>query len=259
MKFNIFDLGIFSINSYVYYLTRGSIASTRAFDLLNRTFNLPTRAFSLLTRGFELITRRFELVICEFKLVTRGFELVTGGFEAVDLVTFIGEILNGKLYIVKENMSNGISPLTDKTLKILKQKHPEANKPPQEVLLQGPIQPVHPIVFEDMDESLILKAAMLTKGGSGPFGLEADGWRKILTSRSFGTASSKLRKTFLLFVKRLCLEEIRNAFLAFRLIPLDKRSGLRPIVVGEVLRRIAGKVVIILLKRDVLQASSNTI
>ena len=50
MKFNIFELGIFSFNSYVYYLTRGFIASTRAF-------NLATRAFSLLTRGFELVTR----------------------------------------------------------------------------------------------------------------------------------------------------------------------------------------------------------
>ena len=50
-----FEIGIFSFNSYVYYLTRGFIASTRAF-------NLPTRAFSLLTRGFELVTRGFELV-----------------------------------------------------------------------------------------------------------------------------------------------------------------------------------------------------
>ena len=50
-----FKLGFFSFNSYVYYLTRGFIASTRAF-------NLTTRAFSLLTRGFELVTRGFELV-----------------------------------------------------------------------------------------------------------------------------------------------------------------------------------------------------
>ena len=35
----------------------------------------------------------------------------------------------------------------------------------------------------------------------------SDGWRRILTSRPFGTASSDLRKTFALFVKRLCLEE----------------------------------------------------
>ena len=57
-----FELGIFSFNSYFYYLTRGFIASTRAFNLLTRAFNLATRAFVLLTREFELVTRRFELV-----------------------------------------------------------------------------------------------------------------------------------------------------------------------------------------------------
>ena len=51
-----FELRIFSFNSYVYYVTRGFIASTRAFNLQTRAFNLATRAFSLLTRGFELVT-----------------------------------------------------------------------------------------------------------------------------------------------------------------------------------------------------------
>ena len=111
--------------------------------------------------------------------------------------------VNRVLKLLTENMSNEILPLNDKTLKMLKQKHPEANEPTQEVLLQGPVRPVHQIVYEDMNESLILKAAMLIKGGSGPSGLDADGWRKILISRSFGTASSHLRKTFGLFVKRL--------------------------------------------------------
>ena len=34
---------------------------------------------------------------------------------------------------------------------MLKQKHPEANEPTHEVLLQGPVRPVHPIVYEDMN------------------------------------------------------------------------------------------------------------
>ena len=57
MKFNIFELGIFSFNSYVYYLTHGFIASTRAFSLLTPGFELVIREFELLTRGFELVTR----------------------------------------------------------------------------------------------------------------------------------------------------------------------------------------------------------
>ena len=52
-----FELGIFSFNSYVYYLTSGFIASTRAF-------NFATRAFSLLTRGIEHVTCGFELITC---------------------------------------------------------------------------------------------------------------------------------------------------------------------------------------------------
>ena len=56
-----FEIGIFSFNSYVYYLTRGFIASIRAFNLLTRAFNLPTCAFNLETRAFSLLTRGFEL------------------------------------------------------------------------------------------------------------------------------------------------------------------------------------------------------
>ena len=69
-----FELGIFSFNSYFYYLTRSFIASTRpfylpnvaarAFNLATHVFNLATRSFNLLTRGFELVTRGFELVTC---------------------------------------------------------------------------------------------------------------------------------------------------------------------------------------------------
>ena len=129
-------------------------------------------------------------------------------------------------------------------------------------MLQGPTRPVHPIVYEGIDESLILKAAMLTEGGSGPSGLDADGWRKTLTSRLFGTASSKLRKTFALFVNRLGLEEITKCRIprvihCIQIDPLDKWPGVRPIGVGEVFRRIAGKSVMIPLKKDVLQAAGS--
>ena len=57
-----FELRIFSFNSYVYYLTRGFIASTHAFNLPTRAFNLATCAFNLPTRAFNLLTRVFELV-----------------------------------------------------------------------------------------------------------------------------------------------------------------------------------------------------
>ena len=59
-------------------------------------------------------------------------------------------------------------------------------------------------------------------------------------------------------IKKLCTVENRStsleAFLTNRLIPLDKNPGLRPIGVSEVLRRIAGKVIVSHLKEDVIQS-----
>ena len=43
-----------------------------------------------------------------------------------------------------------------------------------------------------------------------------------------------------------------EAFIACRLIPLNKNPGLRPIGVGEVPRRIAGKILMKTLKKDVM-------
>ena len=78
-----FELGIFSFYSYVYYLTRGFIASTCPFNLLIRAFSLLTRGFELVSCGFELVSRGFELVARGFELATRGFQLVTHGLEVI--------------------------------------------------------------------------------------------------------------------------------------------------------------------------------
>ena len=48
-----------------------------------------------------------------------------------------------------------------------------------------------------------------------------------------------------------------EAFLACRLVPLDKKPRLRPIGVGEILRRVAGKVVMCIVKKDVMISCSN--
>ena len=50
-----FELGIFSFNWYVYYLTRSFISSTRAFNFLAQAFNLPSRASILATCVFSLL------------------------------------------------------------------------------------------------------------------------------------------------------------------------------------------------------------
>ena len=107
---------------------------------------------------------------------------------------------------------------------------------------------IHPIKFESINVEKIQKAAVKTQGGSGPSSMDADGWKQILTSKQFGRSSIDLCKAFPEFIKKICSIENQSAFLeaflACRLIPLDKIPGLRPIDIGEALRRIAVKVVV---------------
>ena len=93
-------------------------------------------------------------------------------------------------------------------------------------------------------EELVLNVASLTKGGSGPSGMDAEGWRRIICSSVFGTTNLDLRKALAEMIKKLCIDDLsrdtENAtsieeFTACRMIPLDKNPGLRPIGVGEVL------------------------
>ena len=66
-----FELGIFSFNSYVYFLTRGFITSSHAFNLLTRAFNLRNYAFSLPTRAFNLATLAFNVLTREFEYLPK--------------------------------------------------------------------------------------------------------------------------------------------------------------------------------------------
>ena len=175
--------------------------------------------------------------------------------------------VNGALKLLTNNMSNGILPLTDETLHLLRTKHPEMQNAHEEVLLQGPIKQAHPVVYEVIDEALISKSALKTKGGCGPSGFDAENWRRILVSKSFGSSSLNLRKSFANFTRTLCSRNLNTsindfgdtleAFITNHFIPLNKNPGIRPIGVGEVVRRIAGKVVMDIAKKDVQQAAGS--
>ena len=172
--------------------------------------------------------------------------------------------VNGALKLLTSNISNGI-PLDDTTLTRLKQKHPASSELNEEVLLRREKPSVHPVVFEDIDENMVKEAALETKGGSDPSGLDADGWKKILASKSYITINTDLRQEFANVIKKRSTEKLPvdttkdgtplDAFLACRLIPLDNNRGLRPIGVGEVLRRIAGQVVMQVVKKDIKKAA----
>ena len=180
--------------------------------------------------------------------------------KSVNARNAIGEILkkfvkemqqgnvNGEIKLLANNMQNGVLPLNETKLELLRQKHPKASPATESVLLTDDIEKVHPIKFENITGESVRKAALKTKGGSGPSAMDAEGWRRILTSKQFGNSSSDLCKAIVRMAQKLCTAEDHNespeAFVAYILIPLDKNPGLRPIGIGEILRPIAGKVVV---------------
>ena len=79
-------------------------------------------------------------------------------------------------------------------------------------------------------------------------------------SGNFGTLGEDLRKATADMTKRLCQDnKVKHleAFLACRLILLDKQPGVRPIEISEVLERVIGKIVMKLFKKDVLKATGS--
>lgn len=81
-------------------------------------------------------------------------------------------------------------------------------------------------------------------------------WRRFCTA--FGEASNGLCAALASFAKRITTSYVDpsclSAYTASRLIPLDKSPGVCPIGVGEVCRRIVGKVIMKYAKTDLQQA-----
>ena len=76
--------------------------------------------------------------------------------------------------------------------------------------------------------------------------MDADGWRRMCTA--FGDASEDLCDALACSARRIATSYINpaalEAFVACRLIPLGKKPGVRPISIGETVRRIIGKAIL---------------
>ena len=86
----------------------------------------------------------------------------------------------------------------------------------------------------------VREAALRTKGSGGPSGVDANGFKRILASKSFKRSSINLCESIATLTRRLCTEFV---------------DPLTPIGVGEVIRRIIGKCVTRVAKQDVINAS----
>ena len=152
--------------------------------------------------------------------------------------------------LLRTGSSRGVLLLDEKVegntvRSILREKHPDPAPMNPDYIEDAPLprsQHGHAVLFESIDGDAIVKAAMKTQGSAGPSGLDANAWRHLLTGYR---PSQKLAEVIAGLTRRLCTEFVDpksiTAYSSSRLIPLDKNPGVRPVGIGEVVRRIAGK------------------
>ena len=114
----------------------------------------------------------------------------------------------------------------------------------------------HPVHFDRIDGPLIRSTVLRMDGSAGPSGMDTAGWKRLCTS--FRTHSADLCDAIASLTRRMCTSYVDpkrlEAIVASRLIALDKCPGVRPIGVGEILRRIIGKAISTTLKHDIQDA-----
>ena len=185
---------------------------------------------------------------------------------------FVRNMLLGKIgpaakYINNEDAVKGVHNMNEEIKAILQSKHPEAKASDPSALLQQSQNDgeTENVIYEEIDAELVRRTANVMKGSGGPTQIDSDMWKDFTGAKALGKAPEKLCQAIADAAKLLCTEEVHPTCLeeynACRLIPLDKgitkdgTPGVRPIGVGEVLRRLIGKLLIRVIKKDITTAA----
>ena len=151
------------------------------------------------------------------------------------------------------------SASTDSVRNILLKKHPPRNKAKLSSIItpDNPPPEPHPIIFKKIDGELIRSTALRMEGAAGPSGLDTAAWKRLCTS--FKTSSADLCNAIASLARRICSTYVDPTglmpFVACRLIALDKCPGVRPIGIGETLRRIVNRAVVTALSDNIQHAA----
>ena len=141
----------------------------------------------------------------------------------------------------------------------LQKKHPARKDAKKSAILlpESPTINPHPILYDEIDGDLINRTVLKMDGVAGPSGLDAAAWKRLCNS--FKSSSSDLRDALAAVTRRLCTSYVDpggiSALVACRLIALDKCPGVRPIGIGETMRRIIGKAIATTFREDIQRAA----
>lgn len=173
--------------------------------------------------------------------------------------TFARMMMSGKVrqamrWLTKRTAGGVLHPDDEvqgkKVLEVLKSKHPSSKPHCEDAQIEADYVPDFEDVFITAD--VIEKTARRIQGSAGPSGTDSDHWQAVLLR--YGAQSSLLREKVAAFTNYLCNSVVPweriQALMSGRLIALDKNPGVRPIGVGECLRRFIGKCVAETTKTD---------
>ena len=167
--------------------------------------------------------------------------------------------INAALNLLSTEGGGGVLPLSESVINSLVEKHPSPAPIQEDALLHGPVNKVPSNYFDSIDEETIAKAAQLTKGAAGPSHVDAKHYRHILLSNKYKTENKQLREQIAKLARKLASTIVDpatlEAFICCRLVPLDKQPGIRPIGIGEVMRRIIGKAVGWTIRPDLMKSA----
>ena len=213
----------------------------------------------------------FEALFTEAKALqqrapTRTKKDEVNDFKQFDFQMTAGKISNALRSLDDSQKGTVLSlqeKINDKTvMEILKEKHPPPQAADQSYIdrRQENGLAYHCSIFDRINAGTVRKAAMATHGSHGPSGVDADDWRRWLSN--FGQSSTNLCRTLASFARRLATEKVNDEVLrpynACRLIPLDKNPGVRPIGVGEIVRRISARVILKCISHDLKALGGNS-
>ena len=127
--------------------------------------------------------------------------------------------------------------------------------------MQGLTKQIYSMFYENIFEDLVKKAAIKSKGGCDPYGLDVDNCSRILIYNKFASSPLDLRTSIARFVKHLCNtnKHLSNSGTdnSLETLPLSKNPWVRPIGVGEVVRQIARKIIMYTANKDVKDAAGS--
>jgi hypothetical protein len=182
-----------------------------------------------------------------------------------DAVRFITDQANGGVLDVTDEIT--VKGKTGTVREILEAKHPPAMMPLRAALMPRPTDEdgreteLPPLIDVDITASDIESIARRLRGGGGPGGMDSSVWSRLLLH--YGTASANLREAVAELARAMTNtlfepdeeQRLLSALLANRLVALDKCPGVRPIGIGECLRRLIAKVVAQKTKHEVVAAA----